>query len=217
MNTWLLLGGEFAPPACAPSADAAVIAVDGGIRHAEKLGITPALWIGDFDSADNALQEQYAQVPRLAFPADKGQTDFELALAHVNAQYQQGCVHIIGAGGGEADHAFANLHVLPQSPLPCVLWQKNAVIVAGRGAFALRFSAKKGSKVSVFACEVVRGVEMRGLRWTVESGTLQPFCAFAARNEMTAAQAEIGWQSGFGLVFLPRDAHGLEVSARLMS
>lgn len=211
MNTWLLLAGEYAPPGIAPAAHDRVIAVDGGIRHAARLGCAVERWIGDFDSCNQTLIEQYAHVPRHIFPADKGQTDFELALAYVAEYVGDGILHIVGSGGAEADHAFANLYVLPQSTLPCVLWQKNAVIVAGRGALNVHFTTPKEAKVSLFALTTLYGVTYRGLRWPLNNAVVQVHSALATRNELTADTAQVRWQQGMGLLFLPCTISALEI------
>lgn len=213
MNIILLLAGDYHPPAMAFPANA-VIAVDGGIRHAARLGKTPDLWLGDFDSADTILQQQYACIPRLAFPADKTQTDFELALAHMNTRYGDATVHIIGSSGDEADHGFANLWVLPQSRHPCVLWQEKAVIVAAHGAASVQFCAEKESKISLFALSPLGGIDSSGLRWPLADAALPPFVALAARNETTAERAQVSWQSGMGMLFLPHHVRELRVEKR---
>ena len=45
-------------------AGARVLAADGGIAHADALGLKPELWLGDFDSTSRELDEKYADVPR---------------------------------------------------------------------------------------------------------------------------------------------------------
>ena len=84
MSTFtILLGGDLAvtPRLMGRIAGSRVIAADSGMAHAALLGVTPELWIGDFDSADAALFDRYAHVERKAFPAEKDMTDGELALA----------------------------------------------------------------------------------------------------------------------------------------
>jgi thiamine pyrophosphokinase len=88
---------------------ARAIAADGGIRHAGALGLLPELWVGDFDSSTDDLAIQYAEVPRLEYPAEKSLTDGELA---VQTALERGATRIllVGALGGErADHAWAHL------------------------------------------------------------------------------------------------------------
>lgn len=212
MTVWLLLAGEYAAPDEAPQAHDRVIAVDGGIRHAARLGRVPDVWLGDFDSSDAALAAQYAQVPRLAFSADKTQSDFELAIAYANTHARDDTRHILGSSGDEADHAFANLWVLPQSRAPCIVWQKNAVILAAHGAVECRFSAQKGSKISMFAYESLYGVQYQGLRWPAPQAGIEPFVALAARNEMADERACVAWQSGFAAVYVPREVKDIKIS-----
>lgn len=209
MDVWLLLAGEFAPPPHLPQAEDVVVAVDGGMRHVAALGVVPSLWLGDFDSSDAALAAQYAAVPRLAFPADKDETDAELALAYVTGHYLQArTVQIIGAAGGEADHAFANLWVLPRFALPTLLYGRTATYAFAHGPVSWDIHGQASDKVSVFALTAIEGLTNSGLRWAAEDLYLTPFCAHAARNELCAAHAIIRWQRGAGLVIVPTAASG---------
>ena len=84
MSTFvILLGGELhaTPRLMSQVAGHSVIAADSGMEHAALLGVTPEAWLGDFDSAGEALFDRYPDVPRMAFPQDKDMTDGELAIA----------------------------------------------------------------------------------------------------------------------------------------
>ncbi|MCZ2203641.1 thiamine diphosphokinase [Bartonella sp. A05] len=86
-----------------------VIAADGGMRHAAALGVIPELWLGDFDSSDQNLQQKYSDVPRACFPSDKDATDSALACEKA---LQQGAKKLIlcGAFGGErCDHSLSHM------------------------------------------------------------------------------------------------------------
>ncbi|MBX4335856.1 thiamine diphosphokinase [Bartonella raoultii] len=86
-----------------------VIAADGGMRHAVGLNVEPELWVGDFDSSDQALRCQYDHVPREVFPSDKDMTDSALACAKA---LQKGARRLIlcGALGGErTDHSLSHM------------------------------------------------------------------------------------------------------------
>src|SRR3972149_961117 len=72
------------PPDLSPRLAAAslTLAADGGARHCRALGVRPHVVIGDLDSLGAAqqaeLESQGAQI--ISHPADKDQTDLELAL-----------------------------------------------------------------------------------------------------------------------------------------
>ena len=209
-RVWLLLAGEFAPPIWPIAAEDIVIAVDGGMRHADHLRVSPALWLGDFDSGDPALSVRHRDVPRKTFPVAKAATDFELALGYARAHYPAAVLSVIGADGGEIDHLFANFWVLPRHPTPVVLWLRDAVAVAGRSP-TVRVQGSPGGKVSLFALQALSDVTYQGLRFPLHGASLAPHLALAARNELVARNAEIRWQGGYGLLFLPRSLVSLWV------
>ncbi|CDO40840.1 thiamine pyrophosphokinase [Bartonella henselae] len=89
--------------------DSRVIAADGGMRHAEALNVVPELWLGDFDSSQQALKSKYADIPREIFPPDKDMTDSALACERA---LQKGAEKLIlcGAFGGErSDHSLSHM------------------------------------------------------------------------------------------------------------
>ena len=97
--------GEFDMPVC-PVEDELIIAADGGLRHLQRLGITPTVILGDFDSL--GYTPEGAQV----FPVQKDDTDSMLALRH---GLRAGCDRFILYGaldGPRADHTVANYQAL---------------------------------------------------------------------------------------------------------
>lgn len=212
MRVWLLLSGEFSLPLWSLAPEDIVIAVDGGMTHAATLGVLPASWIGDFDSASQALQARYAMVPRETFPIDKDKTDFELALEYVQTHYPDAVVCIVGCDGAEDDHVFANLWALPQCARPVVLWRAHSVIVGGK-QLRVEFTAPLGSKVSVFALRETQGITSTGLRWEMYNRRALPFHNLTTRNEVTQPPASVRWESGYALLFLPADVSALSLFA----
>ena len=91
-----------------------VIAADGGARHAPALGVRIDRWVGDGDSIDASALEDLARagVAIARSPADKDETDAELAVvAAVEAGARR--VTIVGAMGGERlDHELGNIWLL---------------------------------------------------------------------------------------------------------
>ena len=198
-SVWLLLAGEFVSPFRLPRAGEPVAAVDGGLRHAQALGVVPDCWVGDFDSGDALV----ADVPRLVFPVDKDESDFELALALVRERWPQArCLWVVGADGDEPDHVFGNVWVLPRFGFSALLFGRKASCFFARGPAVWRLTGQAGARVSVFALSALQGVCYQGLRWGAEGLALPPFVARGARNVLLGGEAFVRWQAGDALVFL---------------
>lgn len=88
-----------------------VLAADGGIRHAGALRVTPELWLGDFDSTDEALALRFADTPRRDYPADKDMSDGEIAIGEAMALGASSILLCGALGGPRSDHAFLNIAV----------------------------------------------------------------------------------------------------------
>ncbi|GEO85835.1 MULTISPECIES: thiamine diphosphokinase [Alphaproteobacteria] len=107
----ILLGGALTPTERlrAAVAGSRAIAADGGMRHAAALGLSPELWVGDFDSSADLPVEDFPGVPRMPYPAQKASTDGEIA---VEQALSRGATRLVLAGalGGErSDHAVMHL------------------------------------------------------------------------------------------------------------
>ena len=112
MSTFIiLLGGNLTvnDRLLAHLPGARIIAADGGMRHAETLGVTPELWVGDFDSTPADVFDKWPDIVRQTYPTAKALTDGEIA---VEAALERGATSLIlmGALGGErSDHAIAHM------------------------------------------------------------------------------------------------------------
>ncbi|MGB8646303.1 MAG: thiamine diphosphokinase, partial [Anaerolineae bacterium] len=94
------------------------IAADGGARNARRaLEIPPQIVIGDLDSLDEETRVwlQGQPVEFIRHPVAKDETDLELAIL---LAYQRGAgrVIVLGALGGRADQAVANVLLLTRWP-----------------------------------------------------------------------------------------------------
>ena len=87
-----------------------IIAADGGAKHCRRLGLVPAVLIGDMDSLPSSElhRQTRAGVATVRFPEAKDYTDLELALAYA---VEHGATEILVCGvlGGRWDHTLANL------------------------------------------------------------------------------------------------------------
>lgn len=85
-----------------------VVAADGGLVHANALGVVPHLIVGDFDSVPADLLAGYPRQALERHPAAKDELDLELALAAVaNAGARD--VTVLGAFGDRFDQSLAAL------------------------------------------------------------------------------------------------------------
>ena len=80
---------------------------DCGLRHIDKLGITPDLIIGDFDS----FEKPNTEIETIALPREKDDTDtFFAAKEGVKRGFKD--FLLIGVIGGRLDHSIGNLSIL---------------------------------------------------------------------------------------------------------
>lgn len=83
-----------------------VIAVDKGLEWVHSLGLQPAAIIGDLDSVSASVLSQYAETPLKRHPAEKNETDTELALNWCLEQNYSKIV-ILNDMQGRFDHSAA--------------------------------------------------------------------------------------------------------------
>jgi thiamine pyrophosphokinase len=190
---------------------ARAIAADGGIRHAEVLGLEPEIWVGDFDSSDGDLALRYAEVPRLEYPAEKALTDGELAL---QIALERGATEIVMAGalGGErADHAWA--HVV----------QAIALAAEGRRVFLtsgdeegypllpgrLVLDLPKASLFSVLGLDRLEGLTIANARYPLDGFEL-PFGSSRTISNVAEGEVTFDLRTGRALVLArPHDFTGV--------
>ncbi len=179
---------------------AAIISADGGTRHLLALDEHPDVVVGDMDSLPAEVVRWLAAdvVQTVKVPAEKDETDLELALLHAAAHYP-GDLLVFGAFGGRIDQTLGNIFLLAHPKLSgrrvtlvdeyqrvwLVTPAENPVVINGRS----------GDTVSLIPCGV--DVQIRatsGLAWTLQQDMLAFGPARGLSNRMTAdtATVEVG-------------------------
>lgn len=170
MSTFtILLGGDLirTPLLDRQVAGTRVIAADAGIGHARILGLVPELWVGDFDSVPADLPDDLASVPRKMFPAEKDNTDGELAIA---AALERGATSLVLAGafgGKRADHAFLHMALgvrLAEEGTKVLLTsgaQEGVPLLPGRAGF----DYAGGTLFSILGFSDLFGLSVTGAKW----------------------------------------------------
>ena len=179
------------------------VAADGGTRAALQAGVTPAHVIGDMDSLTEDLRRKLtaAGCRFHTSPAEKDETDLELALTW--AADQAGCQEIVvlGAVGGRPDQELANLLLLA---LPA-LGRVRVLMVQGlwtvqllRGGEAMEVEGETGDRLSLIPLGgPASGVSTEGLAFPLHDEVLEFGRARGVSNRLNAERATIWFREGY--------------------
>lgn len=208
----ILLGGALTPTdrLTRQLSGSRFVAADGGMRHARLLGIVPDVWVGDFDSTEEALLSEFASVPRESHPAAKASTDGEIA---VEAALSRGADRLIFAGalgGARSDHAFLHLLqavALAEGGLPVLMTsgeEEAYPLMAGM----LDLDLPKGCLFSVLGLTELTGLSIANARYPLNDFTL-PFGSSRTVSNVAEGPLRFTLQSGRAIVLArPYDLSG---------
>lgn len=181
-----------------------LVAVDGGLRHLLRLGLTPHLLIGDLDSVSSNDLDSCLQwgVEILRFPPEKDQTDLELAVLEV---LRRGFTEIVitCAIGGRLDHTLGNLVLLALPELK----DARARISHGETNIYLvneliELPTNPGDLISLLPWgETVQGVTTTGLQYSLTDAELYPWKSRGLSNVATSDLVSVTVDSGHLLLF----------------
>ena len=169
-----------------PEAGDLVIAADAGYLTARRLGITPDVVLGDFDTLGEANIPEGVECLRV--PREKDDTDTQLA---VSVALERGAKDIVIVGGmsGRIDHTLSTLAILE------MLWERkegiNATVTDGKnrarfirnsGVILLRSHYRYFSLIAADA--VVKGITLEGCKYPLKNGRIQRTHQWAVSNEI---------------------------------
>ena len=178
-----------------------IIAADGGTRHALALGRMPNIIIGDLDSLPVNLEPSTLNIELMQFPADKNETDLELAIQHALTLNPQEVI-IIGALGGRLDQTLGNIALISNlQPSTCNLKLNDGLEEVFFCHDQAEVNGAIGDIVSLIPWQrEVTGILTHGLKWVLQNETLYPHKTRGISNEMTGDTATIKIKSGLLLV-----------------
>ena len=179
------------------------IAADGGLVHLQRLGVSPDVILGDFDSLGYVPQDSKV------FPVEKDDTDAMLAVRH---GLELGCTRFVLYGaleGPRLDHTVANFQTLQfladRGARGYLVGKDTVVTVIKNGSLTL--PALDDGIVSVFCMgEDARGVTIRGLQYELENGILTAGFPLGVSNHFVGREATVSVEAGSLLIFYPREA-----------
>lgn len=205
MNGILIAGGDVGSPSFYEEfldEKSFVVCADGGYRNAQKLGITPDVVIGDFDSCP---REEVAAGHIITLPVEKDKTDSQVALEYLlDNSYKH--ITMIGCTGTRFDHTLANVYLLSlalsRGANAAIIDQHNIIMLT---ANRLELTRREGYHVSLLPLPHAGGVETQGLYYPVGGRDMELAFPYGVSNEFTAPTAVVTVSDGLLLVILSRD------------
>lgn len=188
----LLAGDADGPPL--------VIAADGGARKAAEHGLAPDIVVGDADSleASELARLRDAGVEVHVLPAEKDESDTELALREALARGAAEIIILGAFGGRRIDHALASIALLalPELSGHDVTVRDGTTTIRlvgsrdGPGVASIR--GARGDLVSLFPVDpAVEGISTTGLRYPLRDDALVLGPSRGLSNELTGPTAEV--------------------------
>ena len=187
-----------------------VIAADAGLEVLRPLHISPNAVVGDLDTVDKKVLEEYQNQPGIEFEIhkpEKDETDTELALL---TAARQGCeaVDILGALGGRMDHAIGNIQLMYQ--FFCQGMEVN--IYDARNRLYLLGEHKVFHREEVYGkyisflpmTETVEGLTLRGFKYPLQRRTIGLGTSLCISNELKREEGILELEKG---VLLCVEAH----------
>lgn len=170
-----------------------IICADGGYNHAIKMGITPNILIGDFDSA-----KDFENVSdRIQYPTRKDYTDGELAVNYaVEHGYKD--IVLIAMTGDRADHTIADILLLAKCKNGVLIDDNNEIYLVRNN---IEINGKKGQTLSIIPINGnAEGVTTEGLEYPLNNETLYFADTRGISNVMTENKCAISVKNGMALI-----------------
>jgi len=202
MDIWIFANGEIEEYGLLQErilAGSVIIAADGGLQHIRKMEMIPDVVIGDLDSVTNADLEwlKANSVEIIRYPADKDETDLELAISFA-AKSKNSRIRIAGGAGGRTDQLLGNIFLLLQPELSGIDLKLDDGL---EETFLIHSNTKiKGSPGDVVSLLPLNGsaagIKTTGLKYPLFGETLYPEKTRGISNVMLADLATIQLEKG---------------------
>lgn len=187
------------------------IASDSGMHFFREAGRIPNEILGDFDSADPAVLQQFRQHPQIMFhqyQPEKDATDTELAL-QLAIERGSSEIHILGGTGTRLDHVLGTVHLLGiamEQNIPCYLVDANNRVRLIAGRTELEKAGQYGRFVSLIPLTTeVSGVTLTGFKYPLRDYTMDVFHSIGISNEIVEDWAVVDFTEGILILIESKD------------
>ncbi len=154
---------------------------DCGLRHAEMLGITPDLIIGDFDS----YEKPETEIETIVLPREKDDTDTVFAV-------KEGIIRgfdnflLLGVVGNRLDHSLVNVSILnflyENGLKGKIVDDFSEMEVVGKKTVKIHDNYSYFSLINMFG--ISEGVTIKNAKFPIENATITSEYQYATSNEV---------------------------------
>ena len=184
-------------------ADDVILCADGGLMHAQALGLKPDKVIGDMDSLSkqylNELTKSNGEV--ILYPADKNKTDLELAMEHA-VELGVDEILVMAALGNRLDQTLSNIGLLMgDEPSTKDVRLDDGVEEVFFCKDHAQINGSRGDTVSLIPWGgLVGGINTEGLKWPLMNDSLFVESSRGISNSMLTETASVSITFGLLLI-----------------
>ncbi len=173
-----------------------IIAADGGANHCHNLGITPDIIIGDFDSIQPDVFNQYQtrDIEIVRYPRRKDASDLELSLEEA-VKRGGDTISLMGALGGRWDMSLANILLASGKKFrnkKVSLYDNNCSMSILEPNVHHQISGTPGDRISLLPLHGnVYGVTLKSFEYPLDNHTIESGSSLGVSNVLTSTQADV--------------------------
>ena len=189
-----------------------IIGVDKGIEALDRINAIPDMVIGDFDSADRSIKEEYiTKYKSIILNPIKDETDTHVAvLEALKLDDPEKKIIILGATGGRMDHFLGNLALLrlcldKDVRNAYILDSKNRIRII-KDYCCIKKAEAYGKFISLIPfTDKAEGITLEGFKYNLRDGVLLKDETRGISNEIIKEEGHIRIKSGYLLLLETKD------------
>ncbi len=187
-----------------------VIACDRGLEVLYKCNIKPNYIIGDFDSINKNILENYkkaSDIKIISLNPEKDYTDTHMALK-LAIDLNSNDITIVGAIGTRVDHTLANINILKEAldkKISCrIINEKNEITLIDENTDIKKNNQYKYISI-IPITTLAKGVTLYGFKYLLQDATMKIGESIGVSNEQIDEVARIELKEGILILLRTKD------------